>query len=182
MFQTARVFGSVVVDDLATAQKFYGETLGLQVSEENGALMLHLAGHHRILVSPKPDHSPASFTILNFPVDDIDQAVDELGAGACRSGTTRASTPMTGGSAAARSVPSPGLPTLPATPCPWPRSVSEYWSDRAVQLSYQIRTARWRLTRRAMCADSTSSGRCVTLGEGGRTARVPHPEWQPSHA
>ena len=110
MFQTARVFGSVVVDDLGTAQKFYGETLGLQVSEENGALMLHLAGDHRILVYPKPDHSPASFTILNFPVDDIDQAVDELGAGACRSGTTRASTPMTGGSTAARSVPSPGLP------------------------------------------------------------------------
>ena len=80
MFQTAKAFGSFAVDDLATAQKFYGETLGLQVSEEDGALMLHLAGDHRILVYPKPDHSPASFTILNFPVDDIDQAVDELTA------------------------------------------------------------------------------------------------------
>jgi predicted enzyme related to lactoylglutathione lyase len=66
------------VDDLGAAQKFYGETLGLGVSEEDGALMLHLAGDHRILVYPKPDHSPASFTILNFPVDDIDQAVDDL--------------------------------------------------------------------------------------------------------
>ena len=80
MFQTAKAFGSFAVDDLATAQRFYGETLGLSVSEGGGALMLHLAGDHRILVYPKPDHSPASFTILNFPVDDIDQAVDELGA------------------------------------------------------------------------------------------------------
>jgi catechol 2,3-dioxygenase-like lactoylglutathione lyase family enzyme len=80
MFQTAKAFGSFAVQDLATAQKFYGETLGLRVSEEDGALMLHLAGDHRILAYAKPDHSPASFTILNFPVDDIDQAVDELTA------------------------------------------------------------------------------------------------------
>jgi predicted enzyme related to lactoylglutathione lyase len=78
MFQTAQAFGSFAVDDLAAAQKFYGETLGLKVSEEGGALMLYLAGDHRILAYAKPDHSPASFTILNFPVDDIDQAVDEL--------------------------------------------------------------------------------------------------------
>jgi predicted enzyme related to lactoylglutathione lyase len=68
------------VDDTAAASKFYGETLGLRVSEESGALMLHLAGNHLILVYPKPEHSPASFTVLNFPVDDIDQAVDELNA------------------------------------------------------------------------------------------------------
>jgi catechol 2,3-dioxygenase-like lactoylglutathione lyase family enzyme len=80
MFQTVKAFGSFAVDDLAAAQKFYGETLGLRVSEEDGALMLHLAGDHRILAYAKPDHSPASFTILNFPVDDIDQAVDELTA------------------------------------------------------------------------------------------------------
>jgi catechol 2,3-dioxygenase-like lactoylglutathione lyase family enzyme len=80
MFETAQAFGSFAVDDLAAAQKFYGETLGLRVSEEDGALMLHLAGDHRILVYAKPDHAPATFTILNFPVDDIDQAVDELTA------------------------------------------------------------------------------------------------------
>jgi predicted enzyme related to lactoylglutathione lyase len=80
MFQTAKAFGSFAVDDLAAAQKFYGETLGLGVSEEDGALMLHLAGDHRILVYAKPDHAPATFTVLNFPVDDIDQAVDELSA------------------------------------------------------------------------------------------------------
>jgi catechol 2,3-dioxygenase-like lactoylglutathione lyase family enzyme len=78
MFDGAKAFSSFAVDDTAAAGKFYGETLGLRVSEEGGALMLHLAGDHRILVYPKPDHSPASFTVLNFPVDDIDQAVDEL--------------------------------------------------------------------------------------------------------
>jgi catechol 2,3-dioxygenase-like lactoylglutathione lyase family enzyme len=80
MFGGAKAFGSFAVDDLAATRKFYGETLGLRVSEEDGALMLCLVGDHRILVYPKPDHSPASFTILNFPVDDIDQAVDKLTA------------------------------------------------------------------------------------------------------
>jgi predicted enzyme related to lactoylglutathione lyase len=78
MVDGAKSFSSFAVDDTAAASKFYGETLGLRVSEEGGALMLHLAGDHRILVYPKPDHSPASFTVLNFAVDDIDQAVDEL--------------------------------------------------------------------------------------------------------
>jgi catechol 2,3-dioxygenase-like lactoylglutathione lyase family enzyme len=78
MFDGAKAFSSFAVEDTAAAGKFYGETLGLRVSEEGGALMLHLAGDHRILVYPKPDHTPASFTILNFPVDDIDQAVDDL--------------------------------------------------------------------------------------------------------
>jgi predicted enzyme related to lactoylglutathione lyase len=80
MVDGAKAFSSFAVDDTATASKFYGETLGLRVSEEGGTLMLRLAGDQRILIYPKPDHSPASFTILNFPVDDIDQAVDELTA------------------------------------------------------------------------------------------------------
>jgi predicted enzyme related to lactoylglutathione lyase len=80
MFAGAMAFGSFAVEDTAAAGKFYGETLGLRVSEEGGALMLHLAGDHRILVYPKRDHSPGSFTVLNFAVDDIDQAVDELSA------------------------------------------------------------------------------------------------------
>ena len=80
MVDGAKAFSSFAVDDTAAASKFYGQTLGLRVSEEGGALMLHLAGDHRILVYPKPDHNPASFTVLNFAVDDIDQAVDELTA------------------------------------------------------------------------------------------------------
>ena len=80
MFGGVRAFSSFAVDDTAAASKLYGETLGLRVSEESGPLMLRLAGDNRILVYPKPDHSPASFTVLNFPVDEIDQAVDELTA------------------------------------------------------------------------------------------------------
>jgi predicted enzyme related to lactoylglutathione lyase len=80
MFSAAKAFGSFAVDDLAAARKFYGQTLGLQVSKEDGPLMIHFAGEQRILVYSKPDHTPASFTILNFAVDDIDQAVDELTA------------------------------------------------------------------------------------------------------
>src|SRR5688572_28986138 len=68
MFETAKAFGSFAVDDLAAAQKVYGETLGLRVPEEGGgALMLFLADDHCILVYPKPDHSPASFTISTSP-------------------------------------------------------------------------------------------------------------------
>ena len=80
MFAAAKAFGSFAVDDLAAARNFYSQMLGLRVSEEGGPLILHLAGDQRILVYPKPDHTPASFTILNFPADDIDDAVDELTA------------------------------------------------------------------------------------------------------
>src|SRR5215207_3730007 len=78
MFENTRAFSGFAVDDVPEARKFYGETLGLRVSEEYGMLSLHIAGEWNVLVYPKPDHTPASFTILNFPVDDIDEAVDEL--------------------------------------------------------------------------------------------------------
>jgi predicted enzyme related to lactoylglutathione lyase len=66
------------VDDIPAAKKFYGETLGINVSEENGMLTLHIAGDRNIMVYPKPDHTPAAYTILNFPVDDVEKAVDQL--------------------------------------------------------------------------------------------------------
>ena len=78
MFEHTKAFSGFAVDDLPAAKRFYGDTLGLNVSEENGLLQLHIAGGRDILVYPKPDHTPAVYTILNFPVDDIDQAVDEL--------------------------------------------------------------------------------------------------------
>ncbi len=78
MFENTKAFSGFSVDDVPRAKAFYGETLGLNVSEENGMLSLHIAGGSAVLVYPKPDHVPASFTILNFPVDDIDNAVDEL--------------------------------------------------------------------------------------------------------
>jgi catechol 2,3-dioxygenase-like lactoylglutathione lyase family enzyme len=80
MFATTKAYSGFAVNDLATAQDFYGGTLGINTSERNGLLTLHLAGDRDTLVYPKPDHTPASYTILNFPVDDIDKAVDELGA------------------------------------------------------------------------------------------------------
>jgi catechol 2,3-dioxygenase-like lactoylglutathione lyase family enzyme len=78
MFGETKAFSGFAVDDIPAARKFYGETLGLKVTEENGMLTLHLAGDRPTLVYPKPDHTPATYTILNFPVDDIDKAVDEL--------------------------------------------------------------------------------------------------------
>ncbi len=78
MFGMTKAFSGFSVDDIPAAKKFYGETLGLKVSEEHGMLTLHIAGDRDILVYPKADHTPATYTILNFPVDDIDKAVDEL--------------------------------------------------------------------------------------------------------
>jgi predicted enzyme related to lactoylglutathione lyase len=78
MFKNSQAFGGFSVNDIPKAKAFYGQTLGLDVTEEHGMLTLHLAGGGTVLVYPKPNHTPASFTILNFPVDDIDKAVDEL--------------------------------------------------------------------------------------------------------
>jgi catechol 2,3-dioxygenase-like lactoylglutathione lyase family enzyme len=78
VFENTKAFSGFAVDDIPKAKQFYGDTLGLKVSEENGLLTLQIAGDRPTLVYPKPDHTPASFTILNFPVDDIEKAVDEL--------------------------------------------------------------------------------------------------------
>jgi catechol 2,3-dioxygenase-like lactoylglutathione lyase family enzyme len=80
MFGSTRAFSGFAVDDIEKAKQFYAETLGLEVTEQNGMLTLHIAGDRPILVYPKPNHTPASFTILNFPVDDIEPAVDQLAA------------------------------------------------------------------------------------------------------
>ena len=78
MFENTQAFSGFSVDDIPRAKQFYGETLGVRVSEEHGMLTLHIAGERDTLVYPKDDHTPASFTILNFPVDDIEKAVGEL--------------------------------------------------------------------------------------------------------
>ena len=79
MFENTRAFSGFSVDDVGRAKKFYGDTLGVKVSEENGTLTLHIAGDRDIFVYPKgTDHSPASFTILNFPVEDVEATVEEL--------------------------------------------------------------------------------------------------------
>ncbi|HEX3461660.1 MAG TPA: VOC family protein [Acidimicrobiales bacterium] len=78
MFATTRAFSGFSVDDTEKAKDFYGKTLGLAISEEYGLLHLHIFGGTNIVVYPKPGHVPAWFTVLNFPVDDIDSAVDHL--------------------------------------------------------------------------------------------------------
>ncbi|HEX5996344.1 MAG TPA: VOC family protein [Jiangellales bacterium] len=81
MFENTAAFSGFSVDDIDAAKQFYAETLGIRVSElATGLLTLHIAGGRDIIVYAKPNHEPATYTILNFPVDDIDQAVDELSA------------------------------------------------------------------------------------------------------
>ena len=80
MFADTKAFSGFSVDDIAAANQFYAGTLGLRVSESNGMLTLHIAGERDVLIYPKADHTPATYTILNFPVDDIDAAVDQLTA------------------------------------------------------------------------------------------------------
>lgn len=73
-----KAFSSFSTDDLAEAKEFYGKTLGLNVKEQEGGLGLNFQGGQTVFIYPKSDHKPATFTVLNFPVDDIDKAVDKL--------------------------------------------------------------------------------------------------------
>jgi catechol 2,3-dioxygenase-like lactoylglutathione lyase family enzyme len=80
MFTDTKAFSGFAVPDTDKAREFYGETLGLKTSMEGDLLILHLAGDRDVMVYPKPDFTPATYTILNFPVDDVEAAVDELTA------------------------------------------------------------------------------------------------------
>ena len=77
IFKEAASFSSFSVNDLRKAKEFYGETLGLEIKESPEGLELH-TGNNDVFLYPKPNHTPASFTVLNFHVDDIEEAVDEL--------------------------------------------------------------------------------------------------------
>ncbi len=79
MFKDTKAFSGFAADDMAKAREFYEQTLGIRVTDENGLLTLQLAdGDRPTMIYPKPDFEPATYTILNFPVADIDEAVDEL--------------------------------------------------------------------------------------------------------
>ena len=79
MLNTNRAFSSFSVNDIQKAKEFYGKTLGIEVSGgPEGTLVLPLAGGAKALMYPKPNHQPASFTVLNFPVDNVEKAVDQL--------------------------------------------------------------------------------------------------------
>lgn len=78
MLKDAKAFSGFSVNDLQKAKDFYGRTLGLEVSESPEGLELSLGGGARVFIYPKPNHTPATFTILNFMIDDVEQSVDEL--------------------------------------------------------------------------------------------------------
>ena len=78
LFKDTKAFSGFSVDNIQKAKGFYSQTLGLDVSEANGMLNLHIAGGTNILVYPKDNHTPAAFTMLNFPVENVEAAVDEL--------------------------------------------------------------------------------------------------------
>jgi catechol 2,3-dioxygenase-like lactoylglutathione lyase family enzyme len=78
MFKAKSAFSGFSVDDLAKARAFYAQTLGLQVEDDGVGIRLYLPGGGTVFAYHKPDHQPATFTILNFAVDDIDAAVDDL--------------------------------------------------------------------------------------------------------
>lgn len=80
MLADSLAFSGFAVPDIGAARQFYADVLGLRVSGSNGMLTLELAGGGRTLIYPKPGHVPAEFTVLNFPVPDIEAAVDELTA------------------------------------------------------------------------------------------------------
>jgi catechol 2,3-dioxygenase-like lactoylglutathione lyase family enzyme len=78
MLEKSKAFSSFSVNDTPKAKEFYSRTLGLDVSESNDLLSLHLVGGTTVLIYTKPNHTPATFTILNFPVDSVDKTVDDL--------------------------------------------------------------------------------------------------------
>ena len=78
MFGEIHAFSSLSVDDLAAAKRFYGDILGLKIDEEPEGLGLQLANGGRVFLYPKKDHVPATFTVLNFPVADLEKAVAQL--------------------------------------------------------------------------------------------------------
>ena len=78
MLKESKAFSGFSVNDIQKAKDFYGRTLGLQVSESHGLLTLQLAGGNKVLIYPKVNHAPATFTVVNFPVENVDDSVDEL--------------------------------------------------------------------------------------------------------
>lgn len=78
MLKDSKAFSGFSVGDLQQAKRFYGETLGLEIAERPGGLELRITNSAPIFIYPKPDHTPATFTILHFPVEDAESAVEEL--------------------------------------------------------------------------------------------------------
>src|SRR5439155_20629759 len=108
MLPNSQAISGFSLNDIPKAREFYGQTLGLEITEDNDMLTLHLAGGGNVLIYPKENHEPASFTVLNFPVTDIDAAVDSLTRAGVRRSATRDLTRTSGESCAIRVLRSPG--------------------------------------------------------------------------
>jgi predicted enzyme related to lactoylglutathione lyase len=80
MFKDSKAFSGFSTNDIQAAKEFYSQVLGLEVTDDHGMIYLHLGSGGEVLVYPKEDHVPATFTVLNFSVDDVDKAVDDLTA------------------------------------------------------------------------------------------------------
>jgi predicted enzyme related to lactoylglutathione lyase len=78
MLNESKAFSGFSASDIAKEKEFYASTLGVKVSESDGMLTLHLADGGKVIIYPKPNHVPATFTVLNFPVPSVDRAVEEL--------------------------------------------------------------------------------------------------------
>ncbi len=121
MFTDTKAYSGFAVDELQKAREFYGDTLGLRntvLDEENGLMMLHLTGDRDTLVYQRPGFTPATYTILNFEVDDIDKAVDELSGRGVRFERYDSMEQDEKGIARDGAPTSPGSKTRPATSCP----------------------------------------------------------------
>ena len=117
MLGNTKAFSGFSVDDLDAAKRFYGDTLGVQVSENDAGLTLHVGGDLPVFIYPKDDHEPATFTILNFQVDDVEGTVAAWPSAASSSSATKGprSRPTSRASSAARARSSRGSRTPPAT-------------------------------------------------------------------
>lgn len=120
MLGNSKAFSGFSVNDIEKAKEFYGRTVGVRVTQSGDLLHLHLAGGNTVLVYPKANHRAATFTILNFPVEDVDATVDELTRRGCasRSMTSPISRPTQRASFAAPVQSSPGSRIRRATFCP----------------------------------------------------------------
>src|SRR5882762_9326370 len=78
MFKDSKAFSGFSVNDLPKARQFYNQTLGLEVDDSNGLLTLKIAGGSKVMIYPKPNHTPATYTVLNFPVENVEKTVDDL--------------------------------------------------------------------------------------------------------
>jgi len=118
MLHDSHAFSGFSTNDIEKARTFYGETLGLDVTEQMGVLNVSFAGGGATVIYPKENHEPATFTVLNFPVDDIDAAVDRLVAAEITSSATRGLARTSAASPASTRRRSPGSRIPPATSCP----------------------------------------------------------------